>query len=298
MSMGALDDRMKMYEAVSTSGKAFKGQPLIARLDGKAFHTFTKGLKRPYDERLSNLMVATTRHLVDQYGARVGYTQSDEITLVWFHEIFDAADYPFGGRFQKLDSLLASAATAYFNSVLPQHLPEKVGRLAMFDCRSFVVPTPLEAYNCVVWRQQDAMKNAISMAAHSMFSHNSLIGMSSQMMQERMWKEKGVNFNDYPFFFKRGTFVRRVKEARLLTAERLATIPEQYRPTKPVERSFIDTLDIWLTKQPNGVDALLYGAKIVNPDEPAIPENADLEDSFGSSHMIKLSQELAGDGNS
>lgn len=80
----SLGDRMKMYEAPTTNRVIFKGQPIIARLDGKSFHTFTKGLSRPYDERLKNLMVAITKELVDRYGAIIGYHQSDEITLVWY----------------------------------------------------------------------------------------------------------------------------------------------------------------------------------------------------------------------
>lgn len=259
----SLGDRMKSYEAPSTSRQAFKGQPLIARLDGKSFHTFCKGLKRPYDERLSQLMEDTMASLVDRFGATVGYTQSDEITLAWFTPTDGTADYPFSGRFQKMDSLLAAFATATFNVMLSARIPEKVGMLPIFDCRSFVVPNLLEAYHCFLWRQQDATKNAISMAAQSMFSHKRLQGLHGPEMQELMFKEHGVNFNDYPSFFKRGVFARRVKEERYLTEAQLANIPAEHRPTGPVIRSFIDTVDIWLSKQPSGVDALFNGATIV-----------------------------------
>jgi tRNA(His) 5'-end guanylyltransferase len=266
-----LGDRQKAYEAASTSRRAFKGQPLIARLDGKAFHTFTKGLPRPYDERLTRLMVATTKALVEQYQATVGYTQSDEITLVWYQASHDTGEYPFGGRFQKLDSLLAAYATAHFNRHLAEHLPEKADRLPVFDCRSFVVPNLVEAYNCVLWRQQDATKNAVSMAAQSMFSHRELQCLSGAMMQEKMFAERGVNFNDYPTFFKRGTFVRRAEYERHLNQQELKRIPVQHWPTGPVRRSFIDTLDIWLTKQPDGVAALFGGAPIVQVPTPELP---------------------------
>lgn len=260
----SLGDRMKSYESPSTTRKAFKGQPLVVRLDGKSFHTFTKGLARPYDERLSNLMVATTTALVDRFQARVGYTQSDEITLVWYVESDSSAQYPFDGRFQKMESLLASFATAVFNQNLATFLPEKVGQLPIFDARAFVVPTLSEAYNAVFWRQQDATKNAISMAAQSMFSHKSLFGKHGAEMQEMMW-QKGVNFNDYPFFFKRGTFVRRVKQTRWLTEDELQAIPEKFRPTEPVTRSFLETCDIWLSKQPDPARALFFGGDIEVP---------------------------------
>ena len=258
----SLGDRMKSYEAPSTSRKAFKGQPLVVRLDGKSFHTFTKGLARPFDQRLSSLMVETTKALVDRFQAKVGYTQSDEITLVWHVECDSSSEYPFDGRFQKMESLLAAFATAVFNQRLAEFLPEKVGQLPIFDARAFVVPTLTEAYHAVLWRQQDATKNAISMAAQSMFSHKELIGKHGPEMQEMMWR-KGVNFNDYPAFFKRGTFVRRVKRTRELTADELQAIPEQFRPTGPVTRSFMEPTDIWLSKQPSPVDTLFYGADVV-----------------------------------
>lgn len=277
----SIGDRMKAYEQPSTSRIAFKGQPLICRLDGKSFHTFTKGLKRPYDKRLSDLMVETTAALVDRFGAVAGYTQSDEITLAWYTTPDSSVDYPFSGRFQKLESLLAGFASAYFTKQLAFHLPEKEDQIPVFDCRAFVVPSLQEAYHAFLWRQQDATKNAISMAAQSMFSHKSLIGLNGKQMQERMWAEKGVNFNDYPFFFKRGTFVRRVKEERVLTAEQLEKIPEQHRPTGPVIRSFIDKVDIWLSKQEDPVSVLFKGAAIVDAPAPPIPTGTGYADPFG-----------------
>lgn len=243
-------DRIKSYEALDTQRRAFKGQPLIARLDGKSFHNFTKGLKRPVDDRLSGLMVATTSFLVDRFQANVGYTQSDEITLAWFVESNSMSEYPLGGRFQKLDSLLASAATAFFASELETYLPEKAGNLAMFDCRSFVVPNLVEALNTIIWRQQDCTKNAISMAAHTYFSHKSLQNMNGTQMQERLFAEAGINFNDYPEFFRRGTFVRRAKVLKPLSAETISKLQAMGRPvsTEPIERSELQASTAWLTK--------------------------------------------------
>lgn len=267
-----IGDRMKAYEEPSTSRRAFKGQPLVARLDGKSFHTFTKGLKRPYDQRLSDLMIETMRELVDRFNATVGYVQSDEITLVWLTATDSTVELPFSGRFQKLESLLAGFCSAFFTKRLTEYLPEKAHAIPYFDCRAFVVPSIQEAYHAVLWRQQDCTKNAISMAAQSMFSHKYLQCRNGPEMQELMWKEKGVNFNDYPAFFKRGTFARRVKEERMLTEEQLAKIPEDRRPTGPVTRSFVDTVDIWLSKQPDPVAALFYGAPIIEVVNAPIPE--------------------------
>jgi tRNA(His) guanylyltransferase len=254
-----LGDRMKSYEAPDTSRKAFKGQPLVARLDGKAFHTFCKGLQRPFDERLSRLMVRVMSALVDRFNAKIGYTQSDEITLVWFSDSTSSTEYVFDGRFQKLNSLLAAYATAVFNRDLQTFLPEKGGELPIFDCRSFVVPNLLEAYHAVLWRQQDCTKNAISMAAQSMFSHRSLQGQNGSQMQERMWSEKGVNFNDYPAAFRRGTFARRVKVLKPLppeTIEKLKAIGREFDPTQAIERSEIQTCTAWLSRLEDPVSFL------------------------------------------
>lgn len=257
----SLGDRMKMYETPSTSRKAFKGQPLIARLDGRSFHTFCKGLKRPYDERLSTLMQDTMRFLIDRFQPRVGYVQSDEITLMWHCPVEGTLEFPFDGRFQKLDSLLAAAASVYFTMQLPIVLPEKAGLMASFDCRSFVVPTRQEAYHAFLWRQQDATKNAISMAAQSMFSHKSLQGLHGPEMQEKMWAERGVNFNDYPAFFKRGTFGRRVKIMRDMTQEDCERIPSEFWPKSgQIERSIIELFDCWLSREVDPVAVLFDGA--------------------------------------
>lgn len=258
---GTLGFRMKEYEQPTTSRKAFKGQPIVARLDGRSFHTFCKGLRRPYDERLSSLMQRTATELVDRFGAIVGYTQSDEITLVWYIPADSQQEYPFDGRFQKLESLLASFASVVFYRDLAKLIPEKADALPIFDCRAFAVPNMREAYHEVLWRQQDCTKNAISMAAQSMFSHKSLQGLHGPEMQEKMWAEKGVNFNDYPAFFKRGVFVRRAKVLRQMTTEEFERIPENYRPIDGmVTRTEVTPFDCWLSREEDPLAVLFEGA--------------------------------------
>lgn len=257
----SLGDRMKGYEALDTQRKAFKGQPLIARLDGKSFHSFTKGLRRPYDERLSRLMVDTMTALVDRFNATVGYVQSDEITLAWFADSTSTTEYVFDGRFQKIDSLLAGFASAFFSSKIVDELPEKAGQLATFDCRSFIVPNLLEAYHSILWRQQDCTKNAVSMAAQSLFSHKSLQCLNGQQMQEKMWAEKGVNFNEYPAFFRRGTFARRVQVMKPLdeaTAEKLLAKGVKI-PDGPIVRSEIQYSTAWLSRLEDPISFLFKG---------------------------------------
>jgi tRNA(His) guanylyltransferase len=284
----SLGDRMKTYEAVDTQRKAFKGQPIIARLDGKGFHSFCKGLKRPYDERLSRLMVETMKFVLDRSGATVGYTQSDEITLAWFVDSSSQSEYIYDGRFQKMDSLLASMASVFFTMQLPIDLPEKNGLMAMFDCRTHVVPNLVEAANNLTWRQQDCTKNAISMAAQSMFSHKSLQGLNGSQMQEKMWAEKGVNFNDYPAFFRRGTFARRMKVFKPIdddVKQRMAA-KGVMMPTAAIERSEVQTCNAWLTRLEDPVSFLFKGGPETYRAAPGMADS-ELSESTSKSLIMK-----------
>jgi tRNA(His) 5'-end guanylyltransferase len=253
---------MKGYEAPSTQRRAFKGQPLIARLDGDNFSTFTKGLAKPFDLRFTQVMQQLTMQLVDRYNANVGYVQSDEITLAWYLTPDSPSEYPFAGRFQKMDSQMASFATRRFARLIDKLIPEKSEHDGCFDCRSFVVPTLVEAYNAVLWRQQDAVKNAISSASVAAVGHKRVLGKNSAERQEIMFKEAGINFNDYAWYFKRGTFARREKVYKELSPETLAKIKPEHRPLGPIERSEVVLRDIWLTKQDEPVAALLFGGPI------------------------------------
>ena len=257
-------DRLKAYEALDTSRKAFKGQPIIARLDGRAFHTFTQGLKRPFDERLTRLMIDTTKHLVDRFGAAAGYCQYDEITLAWFVDSSSQSEYVFDGRFQKMDSLLAASASVYFNRQLDFYLPEKAALelMPIFDCRAFVVPNLLEAYHCFLWRQQDCTMNAISTAAQSMFSHKSLQGMSGPQMIERMHEERKVVFDFLDDRFRLGTFARRTKVLMPMApevVEKLHLLGKPVDSTKLVERSVIETCSVPLRDLEDPIGFLFKG---------------------------------------
>lgn len=259
----SLGDRMKSFEALDTSRKAFKGQPIIARLDGKGFHTFCKGLKKPFDERLHKLMNRVMSSLVERFGATIGYTQSDEITLGWFIDSTSVSEYVFDGRFQKMDSLLAAYASSIFNRELQTFIPEKGACTEIFDCRSFVVPNLLEAYHAILWRQQDCTKNAISMAAQSMFSHKSLQGLNGQTMIAKMWADKGVQFDQFPAEFRLGTFARRVKVVKPLSAEtieKLKNIGRGFDPAQAIERSEIQFSSFLLRELENPVEFLFKGA--------------------------------------
>lgn len=262
MSPDTLGDRMKGYEMAEAGRMLIPQLPIMLRLDGKAFHTFTKGLQRPYDTRLSNLMADTTNYLVGQTNALIGYTQSDEISLVLYTEKPESQVY-FDGRIQKLTSVVTSMATMYFNKHLASAIPEKADKVALFDCRVWNVPTLEEAANCILWRELDATKNSISMAAQSVFSHKELQGKHSGEMQEMLF-QNGINWNDYPSFFKRGTYIRRVtKRVKFSAAEsdKLPTKHEARRnPNLMVERSMVEkTIFPPLIKVGNRCDVLFKG---------------------------------------
>lgn len=231
-------NRMKEFESVETYRQFDVRFPVCARIDGRSFSRFTRGMDRPYDIGMSIAMRKTTAFLVEKTHARLGYTQSDEISLTWLAE-GERADIFFSGKVQKMVSVLASMAAAKFASVCP---PGFEDRLPHFDCRAFQVPNRLEAANVFLWRALDARKNAISMAAQSVYSPKQLHGKSQRDMLV-MLADKDIDFNEYPGFFKNGTFARRKTADRFLTPDELDRIPKAHHPTGPVMRSFIELRD-------------------------------------------------------
>lgn len=238
--------RMKLYEMAEAGRRLMPLLPMCVRLDGNNFSRFTKGLARPYDKRLSDLMVALTNYLVRETGASIGYTQSDEISLVCYSDTFKSQVY-FDGRKQKIESVLAAKASVFFNKLLPEHIPEKADWSPVFDCRVWNVPTKVEAVNTLLWREQDATRNSITMAAHEYYSHNELFKKNTKEMQA-MLLDKDVNWNDYPAFFKRGSFVQKRKVVRRFTADELAKLPEKHaartNPDLEIERQEVMRVDM------------------------------------------------------
>jgi tRNA(His) guanylyltransferase len=245
MTQDNFGDRMKGLERVETSAQFDPALPLYARIDGRGFSKFTKGMKRPFDPRMSQAMVDATKILVEKTGALIGYVQSDEISLLWSVE--SGSQFLFDGKKQKMVSVLAGLATAAFTkAVLTNDLLEFLPRMPHFDARVFSVPSRTEGANAILWRVQDATKNAISMAAYSMFSHKSLQNKNSAEKIALM-NEAGVDFRDYPGFFREGTFVRRVVEQRTLTEDERQMIPEKNRPPADQQftRSKVVTVDLF-----------------------------------------------------
>lgn len=236
----SLGDLLKDQERLEAGRKADPYLPLMARIDGKCFSKFTKGLERPFDPRFVKLMVETTKHLVEESEALLGYCQSDEITLFWNNNKAEHSnrEYWFGGKFQKLTSVLAGTASSFFSANLPHHLPEKVGKYPVFDARVWNVPDMEHVYKNFLWRWKDAQKNSVSMYARHFFSHKSLQGKTSTEMRELL-RTLDKPWEDLPVFFREGTYVRRESILVDPSDESLRSIPEEYRPKEPIVRTVV-----------------------------------------------------------
>lgn len=233
----SLGDRMKEFYENRSKLYLPRRVPVIIRLDGKAFHTFTKGFKRPYDEILHNTMNATMRHLCENIqGCKLGYTQSDEITLLLTDYDTITTDAWFGYGMQKVCSVAASMATLAFNKYLKEltdnylrsdewvnhyweedikeyayTLKKAIEKGAIFDARCFSIPKE-EVTNCFLWRFLDCERNSIQMLGQTYFSHKQLHGLSCNQIQEKLFQEHGINWAKYPEEFKNGVCAKRTDD--------------------------------------------------------------------------------------
>ena len=234
MIKNSLEDRMKNNYENRSKTYLTRRVPVIIRLDGKAFHSFTNGFDRPYDTVFHTAMNNTLKYLCENIqGCRVGYTQSDEITLLLTDYKTETTDAWFDYSVQKMCSVAASMATAAFNRYFESAVNEEYDAFAngtvdmrlafpsveefdklfdnrfnkihtaMFDARCFNIPKD-EVVNCFIWRQQDATRNAVQMLGQAYFSHEQLYKKSLDDIQDMLMLEKGVNFNNMKPEFKRG----------------------------------------------------------------------------------------------
>lgn len=221
MDKTALGDRMKQYEAVSKN-YLMRREPVIVRLDGKSFHSYTRGLDKPFDKAIEKAMKDTMLYLCKNIqGCELGYTQSDEITLVLCDYQKIDTDAWFEYNVQKIVSVAASMATFAFHASMEKIiidlvnseglaaserislLEKKLDNGAFFDARVFSLPRH-EVVNCLIWRQQDATRNSIQALAQSLFSHKEIQGINCKKLQDKIFTERGVNWNDLSTYQKRG----------------------------------------------------------------------------------------------
>jgi tRNA(His) 5'-end guanylyltransferase len=243
MKKDEFGDRMKDYERNYTSHRVSTDQILCVRIDGKGFSKFTKGFKKPFDDRLSDAMIQTTKKLCAETHASFSYTQSDEITLIYTPGE-KATEYMFGGKVSKINSILASMATFHFNKFLSVYID--VDKPAFFDCRAWAVPDLVEASNVLLWRVQDARKNSISSLFRWTAGHSKMHGLSGEEMKTLLKSDYFTDWDELPNKYKYGTYAKPVTTESYLTQDELMKIPVHKRPDSSVlvKRSKIQELNL------------------------------------------------------
>lgn len=237
MNKDSLGDRMKSHYENIPKTRLTRREPVIIRIDGKAFHTFTRGFQRPFDNILIESMQETMKYLCENIqGCKLGYCQSDEISLlITDYETINTAAW-FDYQVQKMCSIAASMATLAFNRTFDEKVEQEYMSLeaeamfpsysdpeyikewdniykahekaflkgAMFDARCFSIPKE-EVCNYFIWRQQDATRNSIQMVGQANFSHKELQNKSCDKIQDMLMLEKNINWNDFDTVKKRGS---------------------------------------------------------------------------------------------
>jgi tRNA(His) 5'-end guanylyltransferase len=246
MDFENLGDWCKFLEKNFTPEIMIPTLPVIIRLDGNNFHNWTKGLERPFDKQLTQLMTECTKYLVKETNSVIGYTQSDEITLILYSSDRKSSIYNDGKK-QKILSKLTAKCVNFFNEKRKEYLPQH-DKVAVFDCRIYQVPSLHDACVQLLWRENDATKNSISMLAQSLFSHSELQNLNSNEMQDKMMLEKGVNWNDLEVRLKRGVYVKRISTSKPFTVEELQSLPPKHKahqnPNLIIERSIIKEVEL------------------------------------------------------
>ena len=220
-----LGNRMKDYYENRSKTYLTRRIPVLLRLDGCHFHTFTKGLKKPYDSLFIEVMQRTTKSLCESIqGCKFGYVESDEISLLLTDYDTLKTDAWFDYSVQKICSVAASMAAMFFNKHLKEcasqefddkdyyiTLLKKIEIGGYFDARAFNLPEH-EVVNYFIWRQNDATRNSIQGLAQANFSQKQLQGLNNSQLQDKLHEEKGINWNDCKTVEKRGSAVIKIMD--------------------------------------------------------------------------------------
>ena len=254
--------RMKTFYEQIPKTKLMRRCPVAIRIDGKAFHTFTRGFQKPFDEVLIKSMQETMKYLCENIqGCVLGYTQSDEITLILvdYKKLTSSAWFDY--EVQKICSIAASMVTMAFNKRFIDNYLDYISTLkpdftndsdrktvsayinasnkgAMFDCRCFNIPKE-EVTNLVYWRQLDASRNSIQMVGQANFSHKELQNKSCNDIQDMLMIQKGINWNDLPTYQKRGTCC--VRNKIVIETDSVMTTAQLRDASKSENEWIIDT---------------------------------------------------------
>lgn len=260
MDTSALAKRMKKYEAVPKN-TLMRRTPVIIRVDGRAFHTFTKGFQKPFDDVLVRVMQDTMKYLCENIqGCVLEYTQSDEITLILTDYKKLNSEAWFDYEVQKICSIVASMATLEFNRKFKHYSimyanskPEgeitsdeitrqfsvyakAVNKGAMFDARVFNIPKE-EVTNNIYWRQLDASRNSVQMVGQANFSHRELLNKTCNQIQDMLMTQRGINWNDMGTSYKRGSCC--VRNRRIISMSADGTVTCEIRNPKESETAWI-----------------------------------------------------------
>jgi tRNA(His) 5'-end guanylyltransferase len=263
-------------------------QPLVVRLDGNAFHTLTRSAQKPYDPQFAHCMRVTTAALVHHFHASCGYTQSDEISIVFDVGASDKNDHdyenieaslPYNGRINKLLTVMASKAGAVFNQTFMRTIAgpnpgiwtdDHLKLLPCFDARvAGQFSDYTDVYENLMWRQNDAFKNAATMAACCHFSPRELHQVGTYRKID-MLAERGVNFDEFPEHFKRGVFIRKVKVRA--PVDDLQHIPEEHRPVGDVIRNQLVVVDGGRMPTVDSDAGTNFTKLILSPSKPSLDE--------------------------
>jgi tRNA(His) guanylyltransferase len=248
IDFNSLGDNCKSFENLTACHKLMPGVPIIARMDGRAFHTLTRNADKPYDYELIDAMRTTTKALVKEFNADIGFVQSDEITLVWLNlEMFDL-------KIQKLNSILAATTTALFNKAIVNTKFKDF--LPVFDSRIWNVPSIDCVVDNLMWRQWDAYKNSVSMAAYNLIPQKELHKINTKGKLAKL-QDIGFDWYELPHYAKRGSFYKKYSTFKCLSVDELSKIPEKHRPEGPIHRNVIGELYVGaLTQVTNKIGVL------------------------------------------
>ena len=283
-----LGTRMKEFYEQVPKTRLVRRMPAAIRIDGKAFHTFTKGFHKPFDDILIKTMQETTKYLCENIqGCVLGYTQSDEITLILvdYQKLTSSAWFDY--EVQKLCSISASMATMAFNKFFERNAENYIQNCAtdyetdglygkgtpeyqlceiyqkaaekgaMFDARCFNIPKE-EVTNLIYWRQLDATRNSIQMVGQANFSHKELQNKSCNDIQDMLHEQKGINWNDYPTAYKRGTAC--IKNRKIIEYLDEFKVTAKLMDSAKTENSWIIDTEMPILKGENRayIDDLVY----------------------------------------
>lgn len=246
MDFKTLGDWQKWLEKNFSPEIMIPTLPVVIRLDGNNFSSWSKKLTKPFDSNLTDLMVDLTKFLVNETNAVIGFHQSDEITLILYSDDRKSSIYNDGKK-QKILSKLTGKAVQYFNEKRPLYLPTH-NKVANFDCRIYQTPTLHDACMSLQWREHDATRNSIQMLGRSVYSDEEIFKLNTSQIQHKLMLEKNINWNDLDARFKRGTYVRRVKTSKPFTELELKTLPPNHNAHKNanmvIERNIISVVDM------------------------------------------------------